>query len=224
MRAGHRHEDDGHRLVRPIADGRTSLSRARDTTRLYASAESLALIRARRGDIAAIQSALGSRLQRTQAQSMALEHADEHAVPAYIAAALGPRPAARAMRDRWDRARARIEHYRDANAITDPDDALGPRPRELAVQREWLMLDREIQWVTSSATPGAASANRLTRSTRIDSRSSRWTSRHRSARARTGIETLQASDRSGALLAAPSATRALQILPSASRECLATGL
>jgi conjugative relaxase-like TrwC/TraI family protein len=122
-----------------------ALSRARDTTRLYAFAESLGLAHAQRGDIAAIQSALGSRLRRTQAQSMALELADEHVVPAYIAAALGPRPESRTMRDRWDRARARIDQYRDANAITHVDDALGPRPREPAARREWLMLDREIQ-------------------------------------------------------------------------------
>jgi hypothetical protein len=122
-----------------------ALSRARDTTRLYAFAESLGLAHAQRADIAAIQSALGSRLRRTQAQSMALELADEHVVPAYIAAALGPRPESRTMRDRWDRARARIDQYRDANAITHVDDALGPRPREPAARREWLMLDREIQ-------------------------------------------------------------------------------
>lgn len=58
--------------------GYATLSRARDRTRLYASAESLGLSGADRRHPGAIRAALARRFQRTQTQTMALEeYADE---------------------------------------------------------------------------------------------------------------------------------------------------
>jgi hypothetical protein len=92
-----------------------------------------------------LQAALGRRLERTEAQSMALELGDETAPSQHITAALGPPPRGGGFaRSRWDRASAEIERYRHAHAIHDPHHALGPQPDDPAARREWLLLQREI--------------------------------------------------------------------------------
>jgi hypothetical protein len=125
-----------------------ALSRARDTTRLYASAESLELASEDRNEPLKTQAALGRRLERTQAQTMALKLGGETEPPHYITAALGPPPPDRGFaRSRWDRAAAEIERYRHTHSVRNANTPLGPQPDDPVGRREWLLLQREINRV-----------------------------------------------------------------------------
>jgi hypothetical protein len=124
-----------------------ALSRARDTTRLYASAEALGLPPQDCHDPLKTQAAPARRLERTQAQTMAVELSGETEPPHYITDALGRPPDGGFARSRWDRASAEIERYRDTHDIDDSHHALAPRPDHPATHREWLLLQREINRV-----------------------------------------------------------------------------
>jgi hypothetical protein len=94
--------------------------------------------------LAKLQAALTRRLERTQAQTMAL---DQHleAIPDHIVEALGTPPEHPFALERWRRTADSIDRYRHGNGITAPDDALGPKPHRGAAQREWLRLTHEIE-------------------------------------------------------------------------------
>ncbi|HEX5882778.1 MAG TPA: hypothetical protein VF468_31325, partial [Actinomycetota bacterium] len=50
--------------------------------------------------------------------------------PGYVLEDLGPVPESTRGRRAWRQAAAEIEHYRRSYQITDPDQALGPEPRD----------------------------------------------------------------------------------------------
>jgi hypothetical protein len=52
--------------------------------------------------------------------------------PGYVLDALGPVPESTRARRAWRQGAAQIEHYRRGYHITDPDQALGAEPRDLA--------------------------------------------------------------------------------------------
>jgi conjugative relaxase-like TrwC/TraI family protein len=66
--------------------------------------------------------------------------------PPWATAALGPPPATGPQRDTWRVDVTRVATYRHTYAITDTDDALGPRPDEHRQRRQWelarLAIDR----------------------------------------------------------------------------------
>jgi hypothetical protein len=85
------------------------------------------------------------------------------AVPEYLSAELGERPAAPRARGTWDRAAVRIEHYRSSFEITDKQSALGERPRELAARRAFDQARRDID----GAKPRLARGVSIERQTRL---------------------------------------------------------
>jgi conjugative relaxase-like TrwC/TraI family protein len=63
--------------------------------------------------------------------------AAEHDPPAYLREELGPVPESTRGRRVWRQAAAAIEDYRRSYQITDPDQALGPAPREPTQRAAW---------------------------------------------------------------------------------------
>jgi Nuclease-related domain len=63
--------------------------------------------------------------------------AAEHDPPGYLRGELGPLPESTRGRRVWRQAAATIEDYRHTYGITDPDQALGPVPREPAQRAAW---------------------------------------------------------------------------------------
>jgi hypothetical protein len=63
--------------------------------------------------------------------------AAEHDPSAYLREELGPVPASTRGRRAWREAATTIEDYRRAYGITDPDQALGPGPREPVQRAAW---------------------------------------------------------------------------------------
>jgi conjugative relaxase-like TrwC/TraI family protein len=63
--------------------------------------------------------------------------AAEHHQPAYLREELGPVPESTRGRRVWRQAAAAIQDYRHTYGITDPDQALGPAPREPVQRAAW---------------------------------------------------------------------------------------
>jgi hypothetical protein len=61
----------------------------------------------------------------------------EHDPPGYLRAELGPVPESTRGGRAWREAAAAIQDYRRAYGITDPDQALGPTPREPTQRAAW---------------------------------------------------------------------------------------
>jgi hypothetical protein len=78
------------------------------------------------------------------------------AVPEYLTAELGERPAAPRARGTWDRAAVRIEHYRSSFGITDTQSALGEQPRELPARRAFDQARRDIDAAEGRLARGVA--------------------------------------------------------------------
>ena len=70
-------------------------------------------------------------------QRRAVAVAAEHDPPAYLRQELDPVPESTRGRRGWRRAAATIEDYRCAYGITDPEQALGPAPREPVQRAAW---------------------------------------------------------------------------------------
>ena len=74
--------------------------------------------------------------------------------PGYVLEALGPVPASTRGKRAWRHAAAEIEHYRRSYQITDPEQALGPEPRDRAQRAARLRVRTTIERV--QAKPRAA--------------------------------------------------------------------
>jgi conjugative relaxase-like TrwC/TraI family protein len=78
-------------------------------------------------------------------QRRAVAVAAEHDPPAYLRQELDPVPESTRGRRGWRRAAAAIEGYRRAYRITDPEQALGPAPREPVQRAAWQQARTAIQ-------------------------------------------------------------------------------
>lgn len=65
--------------------------------------------------------------------------------PAWATESLGPPPSAGPLRARWAERAQQVVAYRDANGVTSPADALGPRPDDLARRRAWELANLVIE-------------------------------------------------------------------------------
>jgi hypothetical protein len=65
--------------------------------------------------------------------------------PPYIKAELGERPSDPAKQAAWDRGVREIEGYRQRNSVVDRDSALGPKPRDRAMQQEQRLTIQRLQ-------------------------------------------------------------------------------
>ena len=92
-------------------------------------------------DLARLTAVRDEILTRAQRQVIRARHVE---VPGYLVDELGERPGAPKARGTWDRAAIRIEHYRNSFDVTDPDSALGPRPRELRALGAYDQARRDI--------------------------------------------------------------------------------
>jgi hypothetical protein len=73
-----------------------------------------------------------------QQRATGLAHeAIDHDRPGYLRDALGPVPASTRGKRAWRHAAGQLEQYRAAYAVTDPDRALGPEPRDPAPRADW---------------------------------------------------------------------------------------
>jgi len=81
---------------------------------------------------------------RDRATLLRVRHLD---IPEHLTAELGDRPTAPRARGTWDRAAARIEHYRSSYDITDPTSALDERPRELRARGAYDQARRDVDAV-----------------------------------------------------------------------------
>jgi hypothetical protein len=72
--------------------------------------------------------------------------AAEHDQPGYLREELGPVPTSTKGRRAWRQAAAAIEDYRRTYGITDPDQALGPAPREPTQRAAWQHARTTGQW------------------------------------------------------------------------------
>jgi hypothetical protein len=84
---------------------------------------------------------------RSQQQTMAIEHVPPQDTAALLATCIGGRPPDRAGALRWDRALRAVTAFRDAHQA--PDNALlGPRPTDPAARLHWAVAARAVDRAT----------------------------------------------------------------------------
>jgi hypothetical protein len=97
------------------------------------------------GGVRALVVAGGDALERALAQSTQehtavrneLAERELHTPEPWVQATLGERPDGSRAGEAWDNALRQVARYRVEHEITDPSDALGPRPAQPEQQRDW---------------------------------------------------------------------------------------
>jgi hypothetical protein len=116
-----------------------SLGRARRRTLVVATTDDL------RDGTKRGMSRLQALVERSQAQTMAIEHAPVDEIRTLLTEAVGPRPAMPADALKWDRALAAVTAYRQARPERVLDALIGDAPSDQALRLRWLLAHRAVR-------------------------------------------------------------------------------